>query len=98
MRRVIGWTVLLLALGPTACSYTKSYTKQRWENFKEEVRKEAAKPRSKEEACQRLEGVFYNEKCYTPNDAFPDKETCRLRGGLFLDEQCYFLEDGNPTL
>jgi hypothetical protein len=98
MRRAILIGVLLVPLGISACSYTKSYTKKRWDNFKEEVRKEAAKPRTKEGICQSQGGILYNEKCYIPNEAIVDRETCRIRGGLFLDEQCFFLEEGNPAL
>lgn len=94
MRRTILLLALVVSLGMTACSYTR----RRWENFKEEVRKEAVKPRTKEGICQSRGGVLYNEKCYTPNEAIADKDTCRLRGGLYLDEQCFFLEEDTPTL
>lgn len=94
MRRAILVIALLIPLGTLACSYTK----RRWDNFKEDVRKEAARPRTKEGICQSRGGILYNEKCYTPVEVITDKETCRLRGGLFLDEQCFFLEGGSPTL
>lgn len=94
MRRIVLFVALGVVLGIAACSYTK----RRWENFKEEVRREAVRPRTKEDICQSRGGILYNERCYTPTEAIADKETCRLRGGLYLDEQCFVLEEGAPTL
>jgi len=88
----VRWVVMLLAVaaapGFAACSYPKQKLEEWKRDFQKEVQRQAAAPKTPEEACQRQGGVLHNEQCYTPSAASLDENSCRLRGGLYLDTRC----------
>jgi len=87
---------LIIAVGTPACAYPK----RRWQALTEDVKRQAAQPRTKEGICQSRGGILYNEQCYAPNPSTEalDEQTCRMRGGLYIDERCLMAsQDSAPS-
>jgi hypothetical protein len=93
MRKAMLAIVLAMPVWMSACSYPK----ERWKAFTEDIKRQAAQPRTQEGKCQVRGGVLYNGQCYTPTDSPFDEETCHMRGGLYLDEKCLVAPQGRPT-
>ena len=88
MRRSLIYLCVLLAVGVSACSYSK----QRWKELKKQAERRIDDAKSPEEKCAKREGTLFNGQCYTPSEHEPEfaQEECRLRAGLYLDDQCLF--------
>ena len=73
-----------------------SYSKKRWNKFKADVQREAAKPRTAQAKCEQQGGILFEGRCHTPSENSFDEQTCRLRGGLYVQDECYFPPEGHP--
>lgn len=100
-KAALGWIVSLLtvvvSLSGVGCS-PQQRIKEWQRDFKKEMQRQAAAPKTPEERCQRQKGVLYQEQCYTPSAAAVDERSCRLRGGLHIDGQCLLSPQEKPAL
>lgn len=89
--------VVVVLIGGVGCS-PQQKVKEWQRDFKKEMKRQAAEPKTPEERCQRKSGVLYKDECYTPSTVALDERSCRLRAGLYVDGRCLFLPQENSVL